>query len=41
MNTFTFFTHPDPECSGSSLSSKREGEEGESIILFIDIKLNY
>ena len=39
MNSLKFFTHPDPECSGSSLSSRREarlndeigqGVEGES-----------
>ncbi len=29
MNGFKFFTHPDPECSGSSLSTRKEGEEGE------------
>ncbi len=40
MRSFIIFTHPDPEYSGSSLSSRREarlndevgqGEEGESI----------
>ncbi len=31
MRSFMIFTHPDPECSGSSLSSRREGEEGESV----------
>ncbi len=30
MNSLKFFTHTDPECSGSSLSARREGEEGES-----------
>ncbi len=31
MDNYMFFTHPDPEYSGSSLSTRREGKEGESI----------
>ena len=29
MNSFMFFTHPDLSSAKSSLSSRREGEEGE------------
>ena len=31
MNGFRFFTHPDLSAAKSSLSARREGEEGESI----------
>jgi hypothetical protein len=31
MNGFLFFTHPDSSAAESSLSTRREGEEGESI----------
>lgn len=31
MNVFLFFTHPDSSAAVSSLSTSREGEEGESI----------
>jgi hypothetical protein len=31
MNSFIFFTHPDSSCAESSLSTRREGEEGESV----------
>jgi hypothetical protein len=29
MNGFRFFTHPDSSAAESSLSTRREGEEGE------------
>ena len=31
MNSFLFFTHPDSSAAESSLSTRREGEEGELI----------
>ncbi len=31
INSLVFFTHPDSSSAESSLSSRREGEEGESI----------
>jgi len=31
MKSFKFFTHPDSSAAESSLSKRREGEEGESI----------
>jgi len=31
MNGFLFFTHPDLSAAESSLSTSREGEEGELI----------
>ena len=31
MNVLLFFTHPDSSAAESSLSTSREGEEGESI----------
>ena len=31
MRSFIFFTHPDSSDDESSLSTRREGEEGESI----------
>ncbi len=31
MTGFKFFTHPDSSSAESSLSTRREGEEGESI----------
>jgi len=31
MKSFIFFTHPDLSGDESSLSTRREGEEGESI----------
>jgi len=37
MTSFIFFTHPDSSADESSLSTRREGEEGESI--FSKIKL--
>ena len=41
MNDLIVFTHPDPECSGSSLSARREGEEGELGNENNNLKLSY
>lgn len=37
MRTFLFFTHLDSYTDESSLSTRREGEEGESICMFSTI----
>lgn len=31
MSNYVFFTHPDSSAAVSSLSARREGDEGESI----------
>jgi len=34
MNCYITFTHPDSSADESSLSTRREGEEGESFIKY-------